>query len=84
MLCIPIDTDQPLVAYRVANELGLGISLDFTTMTENDICKAVKKILADETYFERTYRYSMISHKHQGHLNGANLIIEFLNDRKAK
>ena len=81
MLCIPIDSDQPLVAYRVANELGLGISLDFTTMTENDVCKAVERIFADETYFERAYRYSMISHKHQGHLNGAKLIIEFLNSR---
>ena len=81
MICIPIDTDQPLVAYRVANELGLGISLDFTTMTENEICQAVEKILSDETFYERTYRYSMISHKHQGYLNGANLIINLLNNK---
>ena len=81
MICIPIDTDQPLVAYRVADELGLGISLDFTTMSEDDICDNVKKILADETFYERTNRYSMISHKYPGALNGANLIIEFLKNK---
>ena len=79
MICIPVDTDQPLVAYRVADELGLGISLDYTVMNANDICKAVQKIFSDKSFYERLDRFSKISKNNPGHLNGANLIIDYLN-----
>ena len=81
MVCIPVDTDQPLVAYRVTNELGLGISLDFTTMTEDDIADAVQKIFNDVSFYERIQRYSLISRHHMGYQNGAHLIIDYLNKK---
>ena len=79
MVCIPVDTDQPLVAYRVADELGMGISLDYAVMSPNDIYQAVHKVVNDKSYYERTDRFSKISNSYPGYLNGANLIIDLLN-----
>ena len=80
MICIPLVDDQPLVAYRVADELGLGIRLDFTIMNSNDVRKAIHKILNNKSYYERMERYSKLSRNHSGYSNGAKLIIEHLNN----
>ncbi|CAF0811036.1 unnamed protein product [Brachionus calyciflorus] len=61
MICIPLSEDQPVVAYRVADELGLGIRLDYTKMDSNQIKNSVKKILNDESYNERLNLYSKMS-----------------------
>ena len=78
VVCIPLVDDQPLVAYRVADELGLGIRLDFTRMDSNDVRKAIRKILNDKSYYERMDRYSKLSRNHVGYSNGAKLIIDHL------
>ena len=44
MISIPLSADQPLVAYRVCDELGLGVRLDFTTMTTDDIGQSICKV----------------------------------------
>lgn len=78
MVCIPLSEDQPLNAYRVADELGLGIRLDYTKMDTRDIQTAVKHILGDNTYSERVQMYSQISRKYNGYSNAAKVIYEFL------
>jgi UDP:flavonoid glycosyltransferase YjiC (YdhE family) len=78
VVAIPLVDDQPLVAYRIADELGLGIRLDFTKMNSNDIRKAVHTILQDKSYYERMDMHSKLTRKHAGHLNGAKLVLEYL------
>jgi UDP:flavonoid glycosyltransferase YjiC (YdhE family) len=78
MICVPINADQPVVAYRVADELGLGVNFDFTKMTSNDIRQAVHKIFNDKSYYERIDHYAEISKKHNGYSNAAKLISELL------
>ena len=78
MICIPVDADQPLVGYRVADELGLGVRLDRYQMTSNDVRSAIHKVLNDRSYYERADRFSQLSRKSIGYRNGAKLINEFL------
>lgn len=78
MVCIPLVDDQPLVAYRVADELGLGVRLDFTTMKVDDIREAMHKIFDDKQYYIRVNNYSKLSHEHKGYSNGAKLIMGVL------
>ena len=80
MVCVPIGADQPLVAYRICDELGLGIRLDYRTMTSNDIYLAVKRILNDSSYRLRTQRYSQLSKMNRGAENARDLIINCLTD----
>lgn len=79
MVCIPLSEDQPLVAYRIADELGLGVRLDFTNIRAEKIRKAMHEILGDRSYYERSKRYSELSRKHNGYLNGSKLINELIN-----
>ena len=79
MICIPISADQPLVAYRISYDLGLGIMFDYEKMDKNDLRTGLCKVLTDQTYYERTQQFSFHSRKYKGDLNGAKLIIDFLN-----
>jgi UDP:flavonoid glycosyltransferase YjiC (YdhE family) len=74
MVCVPISSDQPLVAYRVADELGLGVRLDFVDMKSEQVRNAAHKILNDKSYFIRAERFSKLSKEYKGYLNGAQLI----------
>ncbi len=77
-MAIPLVEDQPLNGYRIADELGLGVRLDFTTMNTNDIRKAIHTVLHDKSYYERMDLHSKLSRKHVGHTKGAELILEYL------
>ena len=70
--------DQPMVAKRVADDLGLGIRLDKETLTSDQIRSAAHKILSDKSYFVRAKRFSDISQSFNGVENIKNEIIEFL------
>jgi len=78
MICVPIYADQPLVAYRVADELGLGVHLNRYVMTSKDIRAAIHKIFNDKSYYERTNRFSKLSRRCIGYENGAKLINDYL------
>ena len=78
VVAIPLVDDQPLNAYRITDELGLGIRLDFTVMNSNDVRKALHKILNDKSYYHRMDLHSKLSRNHVGYLNGAKLIFEYL------
>jgi UDP:flavonoid glycosyltransferase YjiC (YdhE family) len=81
MICIPISEDQPLVAYRVSDELGLGIRLDFTNMTVENLRTSMHKIFNHSGYYERVERYSEISRKNFGYLAGTKFILDFLENK---
>ena len=79
MICLPVSADQPLVANRVANELGLGIKLSVESLNSSDLRKAVMKMLHDDrTYHEQCLTYSQYSRKYKAEQIGADLIIKFL------
>jgi len=74
MVCVPISSDQPLVAYRIADELGLGVRLDFVDMKSEQVRNASHRILSDKSYYIRAERFSKLSKEYKGSLNGAHLI----------
>ena len=78
MLCLPIAFDQPLVAYRIAQELGLGIMLNIEKVTHLDIAKAMHKIIDDNSYHERAIKYSNYSWQSPGNIKGVELIMQTL------
>ncbi len=75
MICLPLSTaaDQPLIAYRVADELGLGFRLNPTKKLDTiHLSKCIVNILNDDdSYKERCRKYN-------GILNSVNLIQESL------
>ena len=78
MVCVPLFKDQTLVAYRIADELGLGVKVDYTSMKVEDIRRAMHKIFDDGNYYKRSDYYSKLSRDHPGFLNGAEIIQQFL------
>ena len=80
MICIPISADQPLVSYRVADDLGLGIRLDLVEFTSEDVRMSLHRIFDDEQFYVRCDRLSKISHEHPGYANGAKLIMDLLEE----
>lgn len=82
MICFPLTADQPLIAYRISDELGLGVRLDFSTMTTDDIGKSICKVLNDGSFYERADRYSKLSRQYIGYSNGAQLIADFFKKKK--
>ena len=78
MVCIPVMGDQPAVAYRVCDELGLGVQLDFDTFDGESLKNAAMKVLDDKSYLERTLLLSQISRKYNGTKEASRLTIEYL------
>ena len=82
MVCLPIDIDQPLIAYKIADEIGLGVRLDYYKLDSNDLRGAVHKILKNKSYYERIDRYSKMSRNYVGYKKGYELIYSVL-DKKS-
>jgi len=82
MICLPmaLGVDQPLVAYRVADELGMGIRLQANGLDCAVLKDSILKVLNDETFAERCLLYRDISRKYDGHQNTVKLIQELLRD----
>ncbi len=78
MISIPIDADQPYVAYRIADELGIAVRLDLVKFTAQDIYNAMHKIFNDKQFYVRVDRLAKISHEYPGYSNGAKLITELI------
>ena len=78
MVCIPVMTDQPEVAYRVSDELGLGVQLNFDTFDGEAIKNAVLRVTGDKSYLERVLLYSQISRKYNGAKEATRITFEFL------
>lgn len=78
MICMPMTTDQPLVAYRVSNDLKLGLMLNYKTFEIIDLKKAVLEILNDKSYLSRCQIYMNYSRSYDGIKNAAKIINEFI------
>ena len=84
MICIPIFGDQPPVAHRVADELGLGIRLDYDNLSASKIKEALIRILDDKSFLERVTLYSQISRKYDGPKIATYYTIQYLQKLKSK
>jgi UDP:flavonoid glycosyltransferase YjiC (YdhE family) len=87
MICLPqgVVTDQPLVAQRVADDLSLGIRLEPKDYNPQQIANAIETILLkDKSYLERVLRLAHVSQKTNGAVNGANYILELINEEAKK
>ena len=73
--------DQPAVAYRVGDELGLGIRLETKKLSFQEIRSAAHKIFADHAYYDRVKRLAEISKTHNGVENANKIILDFLNKK---
>ena len=78
MICIPVFGDQPPVAYRAADELGLGIRLDYDKLSASIVKEALLKILNDRSYLERVSLFAQLSRKHNGPQTATKLVIQYL------
>ena len=82
MICLPmaLGIDQPLVAYRVADELGMGIRLSAKDLRCVDLKVAILKVLEDEGYAERAQIYKEISRRYDGLENTSKIVLDILKD----
>jgi hypothetical protein len=85
MICLPmaLGTDQPLLAYRVADELGLGIRLSKRNLSEPLLRDAIVQVLSDEGFKERIEIFREISRKYDGVKNATALVENILKDNEA-
>lgn len=77
-------TDQPIVAKLVDEKLKIGVQLDSKTFTSDELAAAVRKVTGDASYLERILELSAKSRKFIGGVNGANRIIEIIQEGRTK
>ena len=82
MVCIPVFGDQPSVAYRVTDELGLGVRIPYDDLTPQKLHEAAAEVLNDTGYLERVLLYSKISRKYNGTQNATQKVVEYIQKLK--
>lgn len=83
IICLPLSGDQPFVAWRVADELGIGIRLQpDTDLTIEKVKTSISKILTDTSYRERAYDLSLISKQYCGHKKAVEHVVNFVSQNE--
>ena len=83
-MCLPLGGDQPLIAWRVADELGIGIKLLVDSdLSVNRVKNAVSELLDDPIYRKRVTDLSVISKRFVGHKLAVQHIINYLHQNEA-
>ena len=75
---IPIKADQPRVAFRICDELKLGIRFDPLKLDRRKLSDGIVQVLTDKSYLSRILEYSKVSHKNCGIKNSIELISNYL------
>ena len=83
MICIPVYGDQPPVAYRCADELGLGVRIPYDDVSAARVKNAILEVVNDKSYFERAGLFAQISRKYDGPQIASNLILQYLQKLKS-
>ena len=79
IICLPLSGDQPFVAWRVADELGIGIRLQADDeLSVSKVKNAISEILDNQIYRERAYDFSVISKRYSGPEMATEHLIKFL------
>jgi hypothetical protein len=83
IICLPLSGDQPFVAWRVADELELGIRLQpDDTLTVEKVKSTINTILSDPSYRERAKQYSTISKSYAGHKSACDLTVKLIQENE--
>ncbi len=79
IITLPLSGDQPFVAWRVADELGMGIRLQpDKELTVPMVKEAIHQVLSNPVYRQRAADLSLISKRYVGYVIAADYLIEFL------
>jgi len=79
MLCLPMTTDQPLLAFRIADQLGLGLRLSPKCLDVLQIKEACFKLMTDASFRNNCFIYKQYSQNSNGVLNSVKIIKQVLN-----
>ena len=60
VIALPLFVDQPSNAKRLTDRLGMGIQLNFYSFTEEDMKKAILKVLSDSKYKKNAKKASSL------------------------
>lgn len=83
IICLPLSGDQPFVAWRVADELGIGIRLQPNeSLTVEKVRDAIETVLTNKSYREKAQELATISKSYSGHKSAAEHTIQFLHDNE--
>lgn len=84
IICLPLSGDQPFVAWRVADELGVGVRLqpNDDNLTDDVVEAAMRKVLSDPSYRQKALALSQISKGYAGHKSAVELTVQFLRDNE--
>lgn len=81
IICLPLSGDQPFVAWRVADELGMGIRLQpDSTLTVDKVKESISEILTNPSYKQQATHLSKISQTYTGHVTACDLTINFIQE----
>ena len=78
MVCLPNSADQPWVAYRISDELGLGVRLFTPSFSPNQLKDAVVKVIKDSSFKTRALFFQNLSKNSNGSKNFAEIVIQVL------
>ena len=78
LICIPMYSDQFIVARRVADELRVGKRINKGKLTPNKVARAINEISSDKSYNERIIELSKIHRQYDGPANAAKEIFNAL------
>lgn len=84
IICMPLSGDQPFVAWRVADELGVGVRLqpNDENLTEDVVEQAMRKVLSDPSYRQKALALSQISKCYMGHKSAVEHTVQFLRENE--
>lgn len=81
---IPIEGDQPVVAWRACEQLELGIRVDAGSnelmMTVEKVAEAIEKVLSLSKYSKNINEMSKVTNKYNGQLEASRILIDYLNN----
>jgi UDP:flavonoid glycosyltransferase YjiC (YdhE family) len=81
IICLPLSGDQPFVAWRVADELGMGIRLQpDATLTVDKVKESISEILTNPSYKQQATHLSKISQTYTGHVTACDLTVNFIQE----
>ena len=84
MVCVPLSVDQPMVAYRVADSLGLGIRLERKTLRAEQLASAIRELVHDPSYRARSFRMAQTSRRYDGVANATAHILSYLDEESKR
>lgn len=85
IICLPLSGDQPFVAWRMCDELNIGVRLQPNeSLTVDLVVNTIRTVLGNREYKENVKALSEISKNYSGHKTAVLHIRKFLKDYRKK